>query len=245
MGVKQILRIVLASLAALTGAALALDQAKVIALTKDEIVGAIVVIAAVAIASPLVEALQDWSAANRLRYEQEMSQTLRGLLETVAQFPGIDWRSIGASVFLVQRRHWYWPANVLKRVAYEGFVYVTPPVPSEWSNGQGVPGQCWASGADAAADLGALEKLSAAQRAEQWDRLPADDRLGLSYLAFQAIKPKGAEIVSPIVVGDRVLGVVSLNAPSDAYGHLVRHPSWVALGFTAVMIRTILAHYGK
>lgn len=49
--VKQLLRIVLAGVAALAGAALALDQARVIALTKGETVGVIVVIAIVGISS--------------------------------------------------------------------------------------------------------------------------------------------------------------------------------------------------
>src|SRR5947209_6318082 len=118
-------KFLLAALGAAAAAGLGLDSAHVIGMNPVESIATILVIAGVAVVGPLVDALQDRSAAAGLRWEQEIREALGGTVATVAALPGMDWTQIGASLFVVKREHRFWGPERLVRVIYEQFAYHT------------------------------------------------------------------------------------------------------------------------
>lgn len=149
-----------------------------------------------------------------------VQQALKVLVWDVHELTDIDVRTLGASAWMVQG---FWPFSWLHRLGRERFSAVPPPSRIRWTKGKGHIGRCWETGQQVVANVKARDsEQQSISSAAEWGALPQDRRMGMSFKEYERIRRKyGTVIAMPVTDGkrgNRVVGVISLDAPPGA-GH--------------------------
>jgi hypothetical protein len=218
-----------------------LASADVWQLTTGQSAAAVVVLALAALVQGLYDLVTGLSAEQRLRYERWVSETLKGTLVQVVQASGLDWKDVGINAFLVRRRPRWFGTPLLERVGRERIRNTPPPSNVVWTKGKGVIGRCWATATDQGVNLTALFGPADGLTEAEWLARSEEDRLGMTYADYQKTRYHGVVVATPILDRDaEVIGVVSADAPGDAFARLSNDEVREALGATATTLRNLL-----
>jgi hypothetical protein len=151
----------------------------------------------------------------------------------------LDPAPIGLHAFIIQRtkgppRYYY-----LERVAKLRLAHMPPSSGITWTRGKGVIGRCWAEQRIVAVPTGKLYAKVTAQSAVEWDKLPNEIRLNLTYPEFCQIRHKYSGVIAiPIFdQAKRVRGCVALDSVgSEPFEDLMQDGIYEVLQDAAVAI---------
>lgn len=187
------------------------------------VVAALVWLAIWATAEPVFRAYRKHAEARSATLRQDLEQLLRAALVQIHELTGLKWTEIGVHVFLVHTRwrfrSWPWRYDVQRHTARVKMTQYPPPTGITWTKGKGVIGRCWDLKGSVAVDVRAAYQPYMNATREEWDRLPADVRFGLTFEEFTRTKGyAGAILATPILteMGAAYLGCVSVDAPGDS-----------------------------
>ena len=230
-------------LLAIFGASVAvgLGSADVWDLSATQATVAVVVLALTALAQGVYDLVTGMGEEHRLRFERWVAETLKGTLVQVVQASGLDWKDVGINAFLVRRTPRWFGTPVLHRVGRERIRNTPPPSNVVWTKGKGVIGRCWATATDQGVNLAALFGPDPVLTESDWLARPEADRIGMSFSDYEKTKNHGAVVATPILDREgEVIGVVSADAPGDAFDRLWNDNVREALGATATTLRNLL-----
>lgn len=216
-------------------AAISLDGVDAVDLSRGWLVGLILVLAAVSFGEGIERITRAQRRDSRLRQNRRVAETLRALLVEVVDRAEVDWTSIGVHAFMVQRRYWIAGPERLQRVGRERLRSTPPPARIIWTKGKGAVGRCWELGQDVGMELHP-DHLSQTQ----WDALPADQRLGMTYDDYERTRRYRVVVATPILDrNDRVIGIVSIDSVNPDFAKLWQDPVRDAMGSAATTIRNL------
>jgi hypothetical protein len=162
--------------------------------------------------------------SRRREAQAQSQQILKTLVWAVSDETGLDPRMLGASAWSLVG---VWRFKWLYRLAREHYLSDPPPSQIWWTPGKGIIGRCVATGQKQIVNVRTIDtQLSQLVTAEEWGALPDERRMGLSFKEYEKIRGKyGTVVAMPIIDparGHRVIGVVSLDAPTGNHGKVSR-----------------------
>lgn len=208
--------------AAVAAVLLALHQLRVLTLSRQGIVVAVVISAALAATTTIAGSWQEWRqrrmGARREAVDALLTTSLWAIVDLLDG--ALDYRDLGMAAYRTSRSRWPWRQRLVRLHRVRAS---RRPVTSDmsWRPGKGVIGACVAQGQVVAIDLRELYgELGEIGQAE-WDHLPDDVAMGLTWQEFRGVREKYDVVVaSPILeeTADRtqVRGVVALDGPPDS-----------------------------
>jgi hypothetical protein len=217
-----------AVVAAAASALLALSSARVVPLTRGQLVTAIVLVAVLAAGSTSAQAISQWRARRLGARREAADVVLDAAVWAVVDSTGIDYRDLGLAAYRVQRA---WPTPWRSRLRRVHRVRAKRrPTASDvrWAPGKGVIGACVARAQVVAQDVGADYAAVWPCTREEWETgvVPEEVRLGLGYEEFLDVQGKYDVVVATPVLDDshpattRVSGCVALDGPAGSLDRL-------------------------
>jgi hypothetical protein len=182
--------------------------------------------------------------AKRLQREHDVREVLVSALVYVSTHTRLESSRIGLHAFRLARR-WRWHRRFpwLRRtfehqvVAWIRLASNPPPSGIRWTEGKGIIGKCWAGLKNEVLDLRRHFGPHMNATREEWQKLTAEERLGLSFEEFTRTRHYfGVVGAAPIIRGDNpgtYLGCVSLDTPYDGPPDLDHNIIEVALRMAA------------
>lgn len=220
-----------ALLAAAAAVTLALHSTGVHRWPPVIVLGAIVTSASLAAIATIGGAWGDWRgqrvAERRQLSELQLTATLWAIVDLVSSTSTtpLDYRDLGMAIYRTERIWWApWRARLrrLHRVRAS-----RRPVTSDivWRPGKGAIGTCVEKGEVVAVDLTSLYAGLGPVTEQEWETVPDDVRLGLSYAEFEGVRDKYAVVVASPVIDDTglrssVTGCVALDGPDGRFADL-------------------------
>jgi hypothetical protein len=182
--------------------------------------------------------------SKRLQREHDIREVLVSALVYVSAHTGLESSRIGVHAFRLERRlrlqrrfPWFRRSFEHQVLAWIRLASNPPPSGIRWTEGKGIIGRCWAGLKNEVMDLRRHFGPHLYATREEWHRLPAEQRLGLSFEEFTRTKGYfGVVGAAPIIGGDNpgtYLGCVSLDTPYDAPADLDHKVIEVALRMAA------------
>jgi hypothetical protein len=237
-----------ALLAAAAGIVLALEGAGLLDAPARLLVACIVVSAALAAVSTIAAAWSEWRK-RRLGQQRELVEIVLNAAAwaVVDQIgPPLDYRDLGIAAYRAERSRWRPWRTELRRV--HRVRASRRPVSSDvdWRPGKGVIGTCVSKGEVVAVDMARLYADLGEPSAAEWEQVPEDTRLGLSYEEYLDLRDKYAVVVATPIVDDtgprsRVAGCVALDGPEGRLDDLATDE---VLGLLAFAGRALLQQAG-
>ncbi|MGW1515733.1 hypothetical protein [Streptomyces sp. NPDC002287] len=178
---------------------------------------------AVALIGTVASAISQVKRVRLDKRRDDIKFTLSATGFEIQDITGIDSRNLGLAAYHVDKwGPWVWPWQ--ERL--ERLVRVRPKQTGvsgvRWRPGVGIVGQCVEQGKDICEDLSVFDSQLQNVTRQQWESLPREDRMGLTYGEYLSVRGKfGAVLASPIIDrnGSGVLGCVSVDGPSMAFVH--------------------------
>ncbi|NAZ84161.1 hypothetical protein GTR02_20355 [Kineococcus sp. R8] len=211
--------VALAVLAALVGAALALERTELWNPAPRVTVALVVLTAVLAAGSTTSAALQRFRAGRRGARRELLDDVLAGALWAVADTTGLDPRDLSVAAYGLDTAAWRAPrlarrhrVRAARRPGASGIA---------WAPGKGVVGECVATGAVVARDVRATWAALGPLDRAAFDALPATTRSGLTFAEFSAVRDSVDVVVAVPVVDDtgptsRVTGCLALDGPAGS-----------------------------
>lgn len=224
---KALAKTLAAVLVAVAASILALNGARVITASNRLLLASVVVTTALAALSTIGGAWREWreqQLGNRRELTDfQLTATLWAIVDQVGT--GLDYRDLGIALYRTHRP-WWWPFRVglrrLHRVRAS-----RRPVSSDISFrvGKGVIGRCVETQSVAAYDLAQMYRDLGDPTETEWEQLPVDVSLRLSYAEYLDIRDKYAVVIASPIIDDstpqaRVRGCIVLDAPDGRYQDL-------------------------
>ena len=131
----------------------------------------------------------------------DVQACLAGLLVSLDENTTIPYTEVGLTAFVVRRtlRH---PGGVQHRVARLRLRDTPRPTRVVWTKKKGLPGRCWRNLRVEELDHVAKYRRYQDYTKRMWKKLPPDEREGLSYEDFKAIRNFGYVLAAPIIDGE-------------------------------------------
>lgn len=216
-----------AVVAAAASALLALSSARVVRLSRTELVTAIVLVAVLAAASTTAQAVSQWRARRLGARREAAAVVLDGAAWAVVDATGLDYRDLGLAAYVVRRPplapwtrrlHRVHRVRARRRPAASGVT---------WRPGKGVIGACVEQGQVVAVDVRADHTAVWPCTQEEWETgvVPPEIRLGLSWSEFLDVREKYDVVVATPMLDasgpeTRVVGCVALDGPAGSLDRL-------------------------
>jgi hypothetical protein len=190
------------------------------------------------------EPISSWRRELRAGLRQDVLDVLRGAMLRIVEVSGLDWRTLGVHVFLVQHRARRFWRPELVRFARWRLARQTASGPIIWRKGKGVIGRCWEEARDVGANLAEEWAPHVGCTQVAWEALPAELRYGFSFEEFNSSPlAQGAIVATPMLDQEgRVMGCVSADTPREGYDQLWRAPVREILQEAAETISALLGH---
>jgi hypothetical protein len=227
-----VVKVVLAVLGAGAAAGLALRSAKLWTPSDRVTIALVVAVAVVAVISSSMAAVGDVRRQRRAGADQDAERALTAALWAIvdlleASGTPVDYRDLSLSVYRLRRRRLRTPQ--LRRVHMLRARNRPEASGIRWAPGRGVIGTCVETGRLVAQDFAALSDAPDLRTAEDWDELPAEVRLGLTWEQFCAARDKYGTVVAAAVTVDRpagseIIGCIALDGPRDLEDELSATP---------------------
>jgi hypothetical protein len=216
-------------------ALISLDGVDALSLSRRWLVGLILVLAAVSFGEGVERIARAQRRDGRLRQNRRVAETLQGLLVEVVDRADVDWTSIGVHAFLVERQYWLFGPERLRRIGRERLRSSPPPARITWTKGKGAVGRCWELGQDVGMELHPDHLTE-----DQWNALPADQRLGMTFDDYERTRHFRVVVATPILDrNDRVIGIVSIDSVNSDFAKLWQDAVRDAMGGAATTIRNL------
>jgi hypothetical protein len=224
---KMLAKTLAAVLVAVAAAILALNGAKIITASSRLLLASIVTTTVLAALSTIGAAWKEWrekQLGNRRELlDFQLDATLWAILDQVG--PGLDYRDLGIAIYRTYRR-WWWPfSQRLRRLQRVRASH--RPVSSNitFTTGKGVIGRCVETQAVAAYDLAQMYRDLGRPTEAEWEALPADVSLNLSYSEYLDARDKYAVVIASPIIDDsaaqaRVRGCIVLDGPDGRFADL-------------------------
>jgi hypothetical protein len=172
-------------------------------------------------------------AAQRANSERRYLERLREGERALAAALPLIWRDsgvedptlLGLHGFFVRRRwrfpRWPWRYPVQAHDIRVRMGDIAPTTNDSFEEGVGVVGRCWSERRYVRVNLArSLRNYKKASR-QEWNSLPEDTRLGLSYTALKrTLEDPKAIFAAPMVTNGDYVGCVTLDAPPEYYTRL-------------------------
>jgi hypothetical protein len=169
---------------------------------------------------------------------------MRALAWDVHDASGIDVKTIGASTWVPSGivLSGGMPRRKLHRLARERVNDTPVPSGITWIKGKGVIGRCWRDQREQLHDAERLFVSHGNCSRRDWDALGEDERMGMSHGEFQKIAGKyGTVIAVPLIGrGEKVIGVVALDAPMGTISQLSSPDVTQAIGAAARVVSQLI-----
>jgi hypothetical protein len=194
---------------------------------------------------PLMQVMiSEWGEKSRrsaIERARKIEAFLVASLIHLVRHAGADWENIGVQVFLVRRRLWR-RHHVRAAKVRLGAV---PSSGTDWTEGKGIIGLCWATRAQQCVDLASHFAPYLGCDKASWDALPDRIRFGLDFEDFTRLGGKyGVVAAVPIMdERDRYVGCVTADNPPSAAGTpnaLDNEEVLKALATTAHLVQQVL-----
>jgi hypothetical protein len=218
-----IFKVVLAALGAGATAGLSLRAVGRWSPSGTVTVALVVVIAVVAVLSSATAAIGDYRRKRRAGAERDAERALTAALWAIvdlleASGHKVDYRDLSLSVYRLRKRRLR-PAE-LRRVHMLRARNRPEASGIRWAPGIGAIGTCVQTGRLVAQDFAALSSSPELRTAADWQTLPEEVRLGLSWDQFTAARGKYGTVVAAAVTEDRpvgsvIIGCIALDGPPD------------------------------
>ena len=224
---KALAKTLAAVLAALAGAVLALNGARIVAAPVKLLIGCVVTSTALAALATIGSAWGEWRrrrlGARRDLVELELTATAWAIVDQVGG--AVDYRDLGLAVYGV-RRPWWWPFGTRLQRRYRVQASRRPTASHvRWAAGKGVIGTCVSKGEVVSVDLAKMYAALGEITEEEWADVPGDVRLGLSWAEYLDVRDKYAVVVASPLIDDSgpraaVVGCLALDGPVGSYAAL-------------------------
>jgi len=222
---RLVLKIVAAVVAAAATVLLGLDSRGVIALSRSAGTTTVLVAAALAAAATIAVAWGEWRRRRDGSRSADLDVLLSATAWAIVDLVAIDYRDLGLAAYRVGRTPWAPWRERLVRVHRVRARRRPAASRVRWAPGKGVIGTCVSRGQVVAADLrSAYAALGPVTQAE-WEALPADVRLGLTWAELGDVRDKYEVVVATPVIDDsgsraRIVGCVALDGPAGTIDDL-------------------------
>ena len=224
---KAVAKTLGALLAAFAGLVLALDGADVVSASTRLLVTCIVISAALAAVATIGSAWGEWHR-RRLGRKRDLVEIILdaaawAVVDQVG--PTLDYRDVGIAAYRTQKSRWPPWRPQLRRVHRVRASRRAVSSDVEWRPGKGVIGTCVSKGEVVAVDMARLYADLGHPSAAEWEQVPEDTRLGLSYAEYLDLRDKYAVVVATPIIDDsgprsRVVGCVAIDGPEGRLGEL-------------------------
>ena len=222
---RLVVKVLVALLAAGVFGLLGLQARGVISLARYQVATMVVVAAVLAAGSSAAAAVGEWRHRRDAAHAADTEVLLAATLWAIVDLVRLDYRDLGLAVYRVGReRAPPWRRRLVRvhrvrarrRPAASGV---------RWAPGKGVIGACVARGQVVAQDLRAAYAAMGTVTRAEWDVLPADVRLGLSFDELLDVRDKYDVVVATPVIDDsgdrsRIVGCVALDGPAGTLDDL-------------------------
>lgn len=200
---------------------------------------ALTLIAVIAIVSSFARPIRVYFIDRIERQRRKAEDAMRALPWAVNELTGAPVRPLGASTWVVVG---FWRFKRLYRLARERVDDIPTPSEIRWTKGKGVIGMCWNTGREQVIDTGSLYAEYAGCDQASWNMAPAEVRSGMSHRDFTRIEGKyGTVVAVPVTCkGEKVIGVVALDAPPGHHEELADPAVVEAVGHAAVVVANLL-----
>jgi hypothetical protein len=184
---------------------------------------AIIVSGGIAMVSAFIRPLRVYATHRFDSKREKVAVALRGLAWSVNEATGgqIPVQPLGASAYLVGGFPGY---RWLYRLEHQR-VYDTPgpTVGIRWTKGKGIIGQCWETAREMCVDSDRYDQDHGGLTEAEWMALDATTRRKMKHSEYIKMRGKyGTVVCVPMFLGERVLGVVALDAPPGFHDLLKR-----------------------
>lgn len=245
---KLAVKSIAAVLAAVAAVALGLRGAGIWRLTERETVAAVLVSAVLAAGSTVVAAVGEWRARRLGARSEQVDVVLTATVWAIVDhLVGIDFRDLGIAAYRLRRVWWAPWRSRLERIHRVRARRRPTASNVVWAPGKGVIGACVSRGEVVAQDLHAVFQTLGTLSRAQWDALPEDIRMGLSFAEYLDVRDKYDVVVATPVIEDSssttaVVGCVALDGPQ---GSLAQLSSDEVLGLLDSAGQTLLRQAAK
>lgn len=222
---RLVLKVVVALVAATATALLALESRGIVSLSRPQVSAAVVVAALLAAVSTIGAAFTEWRRRRDSASEATMDVVLSATAWAIVDLVMVDYRDIGLAVYRVGRERLRPWRSTLVRVHRVRARHRPTASRVRWAPGKGVIGACVEQGQVVAQDLySAYAALGEVAQAE-WEALPSDIRLGLTWDELADVQDKYEVVVATPIIDDsgassRVVGCVALDGPAGTLDDL-------------------------
>jgi hypothetical protein len=203
-------------------------------------------VGSVGFATTSITAVRDVRKRRRTGQLQKIGDALRTAMYSISEQTKISPRRLGVALYVVERDRW--PSLGLGRPRRrERLVRVFRDRSRErrgsastvWRPGKGVIGRCVKNGKDEWLDITQEWDFYKGYTKEQWDALPDDARLGLTYEEFVRHEGRhGFVLATPVLVDHGVVGCVALDGPPGSAAKLSTAAVRGELGAAADIVGT-------
>lgn len=191
-------------------------------------------------AVPLVQAIVAERGERARRRDVERERAIEAFLVAnliqAVNHAAVPWENTGVQLFVVKGR-WRWTRHVRAAKVRIGAV---PSSGVHWTKGKGIIGRCWETRTPQFADLAAHFAPYVGCTREQWDRLDADVRYGLTFDDFQRLGAKYG-VVAAVPMIDRhgkYIGCVTLDTAPDGDARAINRDELLkSLSLTADLVQ--------
>lgn len=199
-------------------AAVALDQASKIHLTKLELALALAITAYLAAGAPIGRAIRNFRFDRSASFSTEVQSALGGALLLLLKREGFDIATAGLSVFVIRWSWWPYPRRRLERVARLRLAALPQGSNIKWTRGKGVIGRCWELNEPLRAPTAETYAGYLSCSRKQWRGLTRKERHRFRWREFRQIAPKYQGVVAIPIRGpkDQCVGVTSLDVKAGA-----------------------------
>ena len=215
---RLVLKVTVAVVAAVVAILLGLEARRFITLSRGQVTAAVVTAAALAAGSTIAAAISEWRHRSDVDADADRDVVLSATAWAIVDLVMVDYRDIGLAVYRVGReplRPWRRRLVRVHRVRAR-----RRPTASKvrWAPGKGVIGACVERGQVVAQDLRAAYSALGPVTREEWEALPADIRLGLTFDELTDVREKYDVVVATPIIDDsgghgEVVGCVALDGP--------------------------------
>ncbi len=225
--VRLAVKVLVAVVAATVSVLLALDGRHVITLPRRSAVAAVVLAAVLAAGSTVASAVAEWLRQRSAGRDAEREVVLSATGWAIVDMVGLDYRDLGLAVYAVGREFWRPWRQTLRRTHRVRARRRPAASTVRWAPGKGVIGVCVSRGQVVAQDLHAAYGELGPVSEVQWQGLPDDVRLGLSWAEMEDVRDKYGVVVATPVIDDsgsrgKVVGCVALDGPPGTLDDLGR-----------------------
>jgi hypothetical protein len=194
-------------------AALAGQEANIWQLPTRASLGSVGFIAAVAVVTSSRSLWWEYKGPRDAQLQEDVGEILRRTARQVAECcRDVDRADVGVTVLVVRPRRLFGQhLLVLRRERENAF---PPPSGITWTKGKGLVGRCWAESRVVVEDLRDIASQHKDCAQSQFEALPGNQKMGLTYEEFRTIIGKYSSVlVTPIMAGGEVVGCLSIDLP--------------------------------